>query len=51
MAWGGSALSDALLDAVAWMDVSYMSSSKQCYALEELYESCTSLRITGPKQA
>lgn len=44
-AWRGSALRGELLDAMAWMDVSLMSSSKQCDDLEGLYESCKSLVI------
>lgn len=42
-AWGGSNISNALQDALSWLDTSFLSSSEQCYVLEGFYERCLDL--------
>ncbi|CAM9656283.1 unnamed protein product [Ascophyllum nodosum] len=47
LAWEGSMLNSSLVHAMSWLDTSFMSSSSQCYVLEELYERCLALVADG----
>ncbi|CAM9090652.1 unnamed protein product, partial [Laminaria digitata] len=46
-AWRGGNLSETVVDLLAWLDTSFMSSPAQCYVLEGFYESCLAQVVDG----